>query len=343
MVRADYADRTWAVAGQNFLEFGGNQIKSLLPGGGNKLAITLDQRLLQALGIVGKVESVAAFYAKKVAVDAAFVAIVTADDLHAGIGATHPQSGFAAVSAMGADGADVLHLPGACLVTISARGQCPDRTDVDAHAALFALQMIFLIGRDDRSRSAILDAERPYIHPFTAHPNAAIAENAARTIEVDHRRPLLLVAMVLHVHELRFGCAILEGHVLQFALATGVADRAIERMIGQQHLDHRLASLLDLVALGSGHHALSDRSGACGLQLGHLLDFDQAHAAGALQRQARVVAERRHLDARALASFDKQRPRGNGEFLAVDSKGYISHKNRYPPHKAASHRPSANN
>ena len=174
--------------------------------------------------------------------------------------------------------------------------------------------------------AAVLNPQRPDIHAFAANANAAIAEDATRTVEVHHRRPLLLVAVVLHVHELRFGRAVLEGHVLQFAFAAGIAHRAVERMVGEHQLEHGLARLFDLVALGGDHHALGDRRGARGLQLGHLLDFHQAHAAGALQRQAGVIAERRHLDARALAGLNEERPRGNGEFLAVDSKGYVSHK-----------------
>src|SRR5208337_5029876 len=61
------------------------------------------------------------------------------------------------------------------------------------------------------------------------------------------------------------------------------------------------------------------------LQLRHFLDVYQTHAARALERQARVVAEGRHLDARALAGFNEERPRGNGKLLAVNSKGYVSH------------------
>src|ERR1019366_1309810 len=112
---------------------------------------------------------------------------------------------------------------------------------------------------------------------------------------------------------------------LQFAFAAGIAHWAVERMVGEHQLEHGLARLFDLVAFGGDHQALSYWSGARGLQLGHLLDFHQAHAAGALQRQAGGIAERRHLDARALAGLNEECPRGNREFLAVDSKGYISH------------------
>ena len=128
--------------------------------------------------------------------------------------------------------------------------------------------------------------------------------------------------MVLEVDELRFGRAVREGHVLQFALAAGVAYRAIQRMVTQQQLDHGLARLLDLVGVGGDDHAFGDPRGACGLQLGHLLDSHQAHAARALQRKIRVVAERRHLDAGVLAGLNEQSPRGSGDSFAVDSEVY---------------------
>ena len=53
----------------------------------------------------------------------------------------------------------------------------------------------------------------------------------------------------------------------------------------------------------------------------------QAHAASALQREAGVIAERRHFDAHGLAGFDQQRPRRSGDLFAVDGDVYVSHKN----------------
>src|SRR5271169_1370770 len=102
----------------------------------------------------------------------------------------------------------MFHLPGTRLVAIRSGSQRADRADVDAHPALFALQMIFLVGRDDGARAAVLDAQCPDIHAFTADADTAIAEDAAWAVEVHHGRPLLLLAMVLHVHELRFGGAV---------------------------------------------------------------------------------------------------------------------------------------
>ncbi len=86
------------------------------------------------------------------------------------------------------------------------------------------------------------------------------------------------------------------------------------------------ARLRDLGGLGLDDHALGDRGGAGGLELGHLLDADDAHAAGCLQREAGVVAEGGDLDAGGLAGFNEQRARGCGEFLAVYGEVYVCHE-----------------
>ena len=185
--------------------------------------------------------------------------------------------------------------------------------------------MILAVGRDDGAGAAVLHAERPDVHAFAADADAAVAEDAAGAVKEDDRRPLLLVAMLLDLDEFRFVRAVLEGHVLQLALAAGIADGAIEGMVAEQHFEHGLARLRDLRAFGGDDHALGDRRGAGGLQLGHLLDADDAHAAGGLERKAGVVAEGGNLDAVGAAGFNEQRARGCGELLAVDSEGNVSH------------------
>src|SRR5581483_4463874 len=110
---------------------------------------------------------------------------------------------------------------------VSTRRESADRADVDAHAAFFALEMVFFVGSDERSNAAILDAESPDVHPFAADTHAAIAEDAARAVKEDDRGPLLFVFVILGVDEFRFGGAVRERHVLQFALAPGVAHRAV--------------------------------------------------------------------------------------------------------------------
>ncbi len=140
----------------------------------------------------------------------------------------------------------MVHLPWPRLVAIAAAGQCADGTNVDAHAALLAVETVAAIGRNDGAYAAILHAERPHVHAFAAHARAAIAENAARPIVEHCGRPLLLVAVLLGLGVEAFAGAVLEGHVLQLALAAGVADRAVERMIAEEEFDGSFAGLRDL-------------------------------------------------------------------------------------------------
>ena len=192
---------------------------------------------LQAFRMLDEIESVAALDAQKFAVDAAAVAIVAANDLVV----ADAQRGAAAVGAMRADGADVLHFPGPRLITINAAGERAHRTDVDAGAALVAFQMIVMVGNDLGDHAAVGHAQRLHAHAFIADPHAAVAQNAARRVEEHHRRPLLFVGVDLALDEAAFARSVAEHHVLQFALAALVAHRAIQRMIGQQELERPLA------------------------------------------------------------------------------------------------------
>ena len=289
--RSDHSDRGASIFFSNFGELFSDQIKGFFPRCRSQLALLANERLRQPIFVIGEIKSIAALNAEEVAVGAALVAVVAANNLHSGIRPAHAQRGLAAIAAMRANRAHVLHLPRARFVAIRAGSERSDRANVDAHAALFAFQMIFFIRSDQRTHAAVLHAESPNVHALAAHAHAAVTQNAARPIEEHHRRPLLLFLVVLRLHEFRFGGAVGKCHVLQFALAAGVAHRAIQRMVAQQHLEHRLARLLDLVAVGSDDHALANHRRARSLQLGHLLNLHQAHAASALQREVGVVAK----------------------------------------------------
>src|SRR5215471_12155365 len=132
------------------------------------------------------------------------------------------------------------HLPRPRLIAVGAGGQCAHRANINAHSTLFALQMVLAIGCDGGSDAAVLHAQRPNVHGLAADAHAAIAENAARAIEENYGRPLLLLAMLLELHVARFGGAVSEGHVLELTLTAGIAYRAIERMIAEQQLQHGL-------------------------------------------------------------------------------------------------------
>src|SRR5580700_3977115 len=207
--------------------------------------------------MVGEVEGVTAFDAEKIAINAALITIVATNDFHASVGAANPHRGFAAISTMRAGGADMFHFPRPSFVTICAGGQSAHRANVDAHATLFAIEVVALVRRDDRTHAAVLHPERPNVHAFSADAHAAIAQNATRTVKVDDWRPLLLFAVILNVDELGFGSAVGESHVLQFTLAAGIADRTVKGMVAEEQLHHGFTCLMDLIAFGGDGHALA--------------------------------------------------------------------------------------
>ena len=119
--------------------------------------------------------------------------------------------------------------------------------------------MVAAIGRDDGADAAVLDPEGPDVHAFTAHAYTAVAEDAAGTVEEHCRGPLLFFAVLLGLGVKAFAGAVLEGHVLQFAFAAGIADRAIEGMVAEKQLDGGFTSLGDFRRLGDEDMAFSDR------------------------------------------------------------------------------------
>src|SRR5579884_4151304 len=157
-VRTDHADGFAALTIANLLESAGDVIDGLLPRDGNQFAVTANERLCDAIIGVGEIEGVSALDAEEIAIDAAFVAIVAANDLHSAFGTADAESCFASIATVRAYGADVGHFPRTSFVAISTRGERADRADVDAHAALFALEVVLFIGSDERSDAAILDA-----------------------------------------------------------------------------------------------------------------------------------------------------------------------------------------
>ena len=251
--------------------------------------------------MVIEIESIAALNAEELAIDAGAIAIVTAQNLIV----ARAQSRLAAIRAMRADGADMLHLPRPCLVSIDAAGQRAHRADIDTHAAFVAVEMVAFIRRNLGNRTTIHHAQRAHTHAFIANAHAAETEDATRAIVKHHRRPLLLIDVPLVLDEAAFARAVAEHHVLQFALAALIANRAIERMVGQQELERHLARLTHLLGIGADHHALGHRRGAGGRHLGSFFHFHQAHAASRLQRIAVVIAESRNLNAGLLGRIDQ--------------------------------------
>src|SRR5689334_16824348 len=165
--------------------------------------------------MVVEIEPIAAFDTQELAVDAAAIAIVAADDTVV----AYAQRGLAAVAAVRADRPDVFHLPRPRLVAVGPAGQRAHGANVDTRAAFVAFQVIADIRRDLADHAAVNNAQRADAHALIADAHAAEAQNASRRIEIHHRRILLFrrVHFLLGVPAL--ARAVAKHHVLQFALA----------------------------------------------------------------------------------------------------------------------------
>ena len=174
--------------------------------------------------------------------------------------------------------------------------------------------------RDVRVRAALGEDQLVVLGDLLREAHAAVAEDAALAVDRDQRRQLERLAEVaLGLDEARRARAPAVGDVLQRALAALVADRAVERVVDEQELDHRALRVVHALGLRVDDHAVLDRRGAAGLQLRDALDLDQAHAARADGlAELGLVAEDRDLDVAVLGGVDEHRVLRRGDLAAVD-------------------------
>src|SRR3954469_8302470 len=136
-----------------------------------------------------EVEGVASFHAQKLAIHSGAIAVIGAHDL----AVTNAESCLAAVRTVRTDGPDVLHLPRPGLITVGPTCQCTDGTDIDTSTTFIALEMIALVRDNLGGSAAVSNAQSVHAEGLAADTNAAIAENTARGVVENDRRPLLLV------------------------------------------------------------------------------------------------------------------------------------------------------
>ena len=181
----------------------------------------------------------------------------------------------------------------------------------------------FAIRNDHRIGSALPHAESLDVHAFVAHAHASEAKDAARRVVIDDVGPLDLGHVQLFFDKTAAVRAVPEGHILQFAFAALVTNGTIQGMIGEQKFQHGFARFVHLRRIRAHHHAVHGYQRARGLQLGRLLDFDETHAAGGLQRETPVIAERRHLDALLPRRFNDQSSGRHRQFAVVELELYF--------------------
>ena len=91
--------------------------------------------------------------------------------------------------------------------------------------------------------------------------------------------------------------------VLKLAFAVVVAGGAVAAVVGEQQFEYHLAVFAQPLRVRPYLHALFRRRGAGGIKSAPFV-LDHAHTACAVNRQFRVVAEGRELDARLAYDFE---------------------------------------
>ncbi len=126
LIRANDANRRAAARLAHLLQNPRGHAQRVLPGRLNQFAFGVaHQRLGQALLALYKIKAKPPLGAEKVAIDAAFVAIVGAHNLRTVIRLPHAQRHLAAIGAVRANRRNVVHLPGPRLVAIAADVSAP--------------------------------------------------------------------------------------------------------------------------------------------------------------------------------------------------------------------------
>ena len=110
--------------------------------------------------------------------------------------------------------------------------------------------------------------------------HTARALDAAFAVQVDQITQRHMLGQMHFFIEQKAAVAgsIFHGQVLQRAFAALVANRAIQRMRGQQEFQHILAGSLSLSrSYRTHHHAFRDRCGAGSFQFGPKTEFSACH------------------------------------------------------------------
>ena len=204
------------------------------------------------------------------------------------------------VAALRAERADRVHrvrvVPRPRLEPVVARGDRADRAHVHQVARQERVDAFFLERRDLAAAAPIHDADLRVAVDLFHEPHAPRAQDAP--VAVQHQRgpevhvgldALAIEHAARKLHPALTGAEAV-GEVLQRALAALVADGAVERMVDEQELEHAGARFDDVGRLRHDAHPVGAHRRARRLQLRHLLDLDDADAAGAVDAERGVVA-----------------------------------------------------
>ena len=155
-------------------------------------------------------------------------------------------------------------------------------------------------------RAATVDHEFVGLCHFARESNATRAHDATIAVKQNVWTNVLLGLLVLRFLKARCAASVLVGIILQRALAGLIAHRAIDRVIDEEILHHRLLILYGLRAVGVDNHAFGRSLLTCRHELRNEIElarlrvrdphFAETDAAVGDHRERWVVAIVRHLD-----------------------------------------------
>ena len=197
-------------------------------------------------------------------------------------------------------------------------GQRAHGAQVDHVARQLGVHGIAHHGGDFRVLAAVDHAQLHHAGHFLAKAHATCAvDAAAHLFHRDQRTHILVCHHTLFFFKARSSAAVAHCQILQLAFAALVANGAIQGVVNQQELHHRLLGLDGLFALGANDHALRDGRRAGRQWLGCLFHFHQAHAAVGSNGKFLVVAKVRNVGASLFSRMHDHAAGGGFHLLAV--------------------------
>ena len=209
--------------------------------------------------------------------------------------------------------------PGTRAVTERLARERAHRADVDHVARQLGIHRLPDKGFDFGVFTTVRHAQLHHAGHFLAKAHAAGAVDAtAHFLHGNQRTDVLVEHHALLFFVARGTAAVAHGQILQLAFTALVTNGAIQRVVDEQELHHRLLGLDGLVGLGAHDHAHGHRRGAGGHGLGGLFHLHQAHAATRRDGQLLVVAEMGNVGARLFSRMHDHAARWHFDLLAVE-------------------------
>ena len=231
---------------------------------------------------------------------------------------------LAAVAAKGASRVRAFEHPGPVFVHREPADDGTDRANLHAAAAEFAVQGMGAEVLNFGHRASSDRGEGLDVHDLVAVADTTQTLHATVHLRFDQGAEIFLLENALGFRKPAGGRGVFMGKILEVALPALIADRAIQRVIGQDEFEHRLVGVVNDRRGSPNSHALGRYGAARSLELRHPFDFDQAHATVRIRLEFRMVAEVRNHHTNPASGFDHQRAFRHRDGNAVDGQADIS-------------------